>query len=204
MAYPLLFSPAKINSLTLKNRLVMTPMGCGLANTDGKITDEFIAYYEERAKGGAALLYTEVACVNSEHGRRALRQIWLTDEAQLPMLRKLTRAVHKYGCAIFPQLLHPGVISTNAANEGRELPGPSGVTSRFLRQKARAFTVDELKSLVLDYVRSARLAKEAGFDGVEIHAAHHYLLHEFLSPYFNKRTDKYGAALKTARGCCLR
>lgn len=196
MAYPLLFSPANINSLKLKNRLVMTPMGCGLANTDGTITDEFIAYYEERAKGGAALLYTEVACVNSEHGRRALRQIWLTDEVQLPMLRKLTLAVHKYGCAIFPQLLHPGVISTNAANEGRELPGPSGVTSRFLRQKARAFTVDELKSLVLDYVRSARLAKEAGFDGVEIHAAHHYLLHEFLSPYFNKRTDEYGGSLE--------
>lgn len=196
MAYPTLFSSAKINSLTLKNRLVMTPMGCGLANTDGTITDAFIAYYAERAKGGAALLYTEVACVNSEHGRRAFRQIWLTDECQLPMLKKLTDEIHRYGCAIFPQLLHPGVISTNAANEGKALPGPSGVTSRFLRQEARAFEREELKSLVQDYVRSALLAQKAGFDGVEIHAAHHYLLHEFLSPYFNKRTDEYGGSFE--------
>ena len=196
MSYPTLFSPARINSLTLKNRLVMTPMGCGLANTDGTITDEFIAYYEERAKGGAALLYTEVACVNSDHGRRAFRQIWLTNEAQLPMLRKLTDAVHAHDCAIFPQLLHPGVISTNAANGGKPLPGPSGVTSRFLRQEARAFAKDELPGLVQDYARSAALAQKAGFDGVEIHAAHHYLLHEFLSPYFNKRTDEYGGSFE--------
>lgn len=196
MPYPTLFSPANINQLTLKNRLVMTPMGCGLANTDGTITDEFIAYYAERAKGGAALLYTEVACVNSEHGRRAFRQIWLTDESQLPMLRKLTETIHQYDCAIFPQLLHPGVVSSNAANEGRPLPGPSGVTSKFLRQEARAFEVDELKSLIQDYAKSAILAKRAGFDGVEIHAAHHYLLHEFLSPYFNKRTDEYGGCFE--------
>lgn len=196
MPYPTLFSSANINQLKLKNRLVMTPMGCGLANTDGTITDEFIAYYEERAKGGAALLYTEVACVNSEHGRRAFRQIWLTDESQLPMLRKLTDTIHQYGCAIFPQLLHPGVISSNAANEGRPLPGPSGVTSKFLRQEARAFERDELKSLVQDFARAAALAQKAGFDGVEIHAAHHYLLHEFLSPYFNKRTDEYGGCFE--------
>lgn len=196
MPYPTLFSPASINQLTLKNRLVMTPMGCSLANTDGTITDEFIAYYAERAKGGAALIYTEVACVNSEHGRRSSRQIWLTDESQLPMLQKLTQTIHQYGCAIFPQLLHPGVISTNAANGGRPLPGPSGITSKFLKQEARAFEHDELKGLVQDFVRAAVLAKKAGFDGVEIHAAHHYLLHEFLSPYFNKRTDEYGGSFE--------
>jgi 2,4-dienoyl-CoA reductase-like NADH-dependent reductase (Old Yellow Enzyme family)/thioredoxin reductase len=196
MPYPTLFSPGTINHLTLKNRLVMTPMGCGLANTDGTITNEFISYYEERAKGGVALIYTEVACVNSEHGRRSEHQIWLTDERQLPMLQKLTSTIHQYGCAIFPQLLHPGVISTNAANEGRPLPGPSGVISKFLKQKARAFERDELKSLVQDFVKAAVLAKQAGFDGVEIHAAHHYLLHEFLSPYINKRTDEYGGCFE--------
>ena len=196
MFYPTLFSPGKINSLTLKNRLVMTPMGCGLAEPDGTISDAFIAYYAERAKGGAALLTTEVACVNDVHGRRAFRQICLTDERQLPMLQKLTAEVHRYGCAIFPQLLHPGVISTNAANGGRPLPGPSGITSRFLRQEARAFAREELAELVQNYVYSACLAKRAGFDGVEIHAAHHYLLHEFLSPYFNKRTDAYGGSFE--------
>lgn len=174
----------------------MTPMGCGLANPDGTITDAFIAYYVERAKGGAALLTTEVACVNDEHGRRAQRQICLTDEGQLPMLKKLTEAVHQYDCAIFPQLLHPGVISTNAANGGNPLPGPSGITSRFLRQEARAFEREELQALVQDYVYAANLAKRAGFDGIEIHAAHHYLLHEFLSPYFNKRNDEYGGSFE--------
>lgn len=196
MNYPTLFSKAMINKLELKNRLVMTPMGCGLANEDGTITDAFIAYYEERAKGGAALLNTEVACVNGYHGRRAFRQICLTDRSQLPMLKKLTDAIHAHGAAIFPQLHHPGVISTNAANEGRPLPGPSGITSKFLRQEAREFTHEEIKSLVQDYINSALLAKEAGFDGVEIHMAHHYLLHEFLSAYFNKRTDEYGGSFE--------
>ena len=196
MNYPLLFSKTTINGLELKNRLVMTPMGCGLANEDGTVTDELIAYYEERAQGGAALLYTEVACVNDVHGRRSRRQIGLTDDSQIPGLKKLTDTIHKYDCRIFTQLLHPGVITSNAANGGRELPGPSGVTSRFLKQKARAFTAEELHDLVKDYADAAKRAKEGGFDGVEIHAAHHYLLHEFLSPYFNKREDEYGGSFE--------
>lgn len=170
----------------------MTPMGCGLANEDGTITDAFIAYYAQRAKGGVALITTEVACVNPVHGRRATRQICLTDEAQLPMLKKLTDTIHSYGSVIFPQLHHPGVMSSNKVNGGRALPCPSGIASKFMGQEVRAFEHDEIKSLVKDYARAAALAQKAGFDGVEIHMAHHYLLHEFLSPHFNKRTDEYG------------
>ena len=196
MNYPTLFSPASIGTLQLKNRLVMTPMGCGLANEDGTLTDSFIAYYEERAKGGAALLVTEVTCVEPENGRRALHQICLTDETQLPMLKKLTDAIHRHNCAIFPQLHHPGVMSSNHANAGKDLPGPSGIPSQFLKQSARTMSHSEILDLIPCYVRAALLAKKAGFDGVEIHMAHHYLLHEFLSPHFNKRTDEYGGSFE--------
>lgn len=196
MNYPTLFSPVAIGKLTLKNRLVMTPMGCGLAKEDGTITDAFIAYYEERAKGGAALLVTEVACVEPKNGRRALRQICLTDGKQLPMLQKLTSAIHQYGCAIFPQLHHPGIMSTNLANGGKDLSGPSGIPSQFLKQRARTMSIQDIHYLIPCYARAALLAKEAGFDGVEIHMAHHYLLHEFLSPHFNKRTDEYGGSFE--------
>jgi len=196
MPYPTLFSEAKINHLTLKNRLVMTPMGCGLAQENGIITDAFIAYYAERAKGGTALLTTEVACVNPVHGRRAIRQICLTDESQLPMLKKLTDTIHSYGAAIFPQLHHPGVMSSNKANHGHPLLCPSGIASKFMGQEVRAFEHNEIKDLINDYAHAAMLAKKAGFDGVEIHMAHHYLLHEFLTPYFNKRTDEYGGSFE--------
>lgn len=196
MNYPNLFATAKIGKLELKNKIVMTAMGCGLANENGTLTDEFIAYYEERAKGGAGLIITEVTCVNSVHGVRAERQIYVTDDIQLPMLTKFSNTIHKYDSKVFVQLLHPGVMSSCSVNGGKPLTSPSGIMSKFLRQPARELSNAEIKSLVKDFANGAARAKKAGIDGVEIHAAHHYLIHEFLSPYFNKRTDEYGGSFE--------
>lgn len=196
MPYPLLFSPEKIGSLELSNRLVMTAMGCGLANEDGTLTDRFISYYEERAKGGVGLIVTEVACVNPVHGVRAERQMYVTDDAQLPMLKKLADAIHRYDTKIFVQLLHPGVNTTCAVNGGGPLVSPSGIASKFMRQQAREITHEEIRELIKQYADGAMRVKKAGLDGVEIQIGHHYLLHEFLSPYFNKRTDEYGGSFE--------
>ncbi len=182
----------------------MTPMGCGLANCGGTASDALVAYYAERAKGGVGLICTAVACINETHGRRSQHQICLTEVEKAASLKKLTEAVHVYGCAIFPQLLHPGVISSNEVNSGNDLLGPSGIASRFIKQRVRAMTIDEIDSLVEDYARGAEIAREAGFDGVEIHAAHHYLLHEFLSPYFNRRNDEYGGNLENRSRILIR
>ena len=191
-----LFSPEKIGNLHVKNRLVMTAMGCGLAQENGIITDEFIAYYEARAKGGVGLIITEVACVDPVHGVRASRQIHLDNDEQIPMLKKLTDTVHRYGTCIFPQLHHPGVMSSCRVNGNEPLVSPSGVASRFIQQPARELTVEEIQSIVRDFAKAALRAKQAGFDGVEVHGAHHYLIHQFLSPHFNKRTDLYGGCFE--------
>lgn len=192
----MLFSSGKIGTLEVKNRLIMTAMGCSLGGEQGRVTDELIAFYETRAKGGAGLIITEVTCVNSEHGVRSTRQLYLADDSQIPMLRRLTDAVHRHGARIFPQLHHPGVMSSCQLNHDRPLVSPSGVPSRYMPQPARALTREEIHALVKDFAQGARRARDAGFDGVEIHGAHHYLIHQFLSPHFNKRQDEYGGSFE--------
>jgi len=196
MQYEKLFSSGKIGSLKLKNRLVMTAMGCGLANTDGTVSEEMLAYYEERAKGGVGLIITEVTRVNDEHGVRSARQICASKDMHIPGLEKLAKTIHKYDARIFLQLHHPGFVTNSALNGNKPLLAPSNIGSRYMPGEVRSMSTYEIESLVEDFAAGAIRAKKAGIDGVEIHASHFYLIHEFLSPYFNKRTDKYGGTLE--------
>ncbi len=196
MTYPTLFSPQKIGELTIKNRLVMPAMGTGLANEDGTVSDAMLAFYEARAKGGAGLIITEVTMVDGQNGRNGPRQIGACDDAQIPGLKKLADKIHSYGTKLFLQLYHPG-NQTFCDSVGEEtLRTPSGVESRVLHQPAREMTKEEIHKLIEQFADAAARAQAAGIDGVEIHAAHGYLLNEFLSPYTNKRTDEYGGNWK--------
>jgi 2,4-dienoyl-CoA reductase-like NADH-dependent reductase (Old Yellow Enzyme family)/thioredoxin reductase len=195
MLYKRLFAEGKIGALTVKNRLVMPAMGVGLANPDGTVSDAMIAYYEERAKGGAGLIITEVTMVNGEHGRHNPHQLAAFGDNHIEGLGRLAAAVHRHGAKIFVQLYHPG-NQTFCALIGQPVLTPSGVISRVLEQEARVMTADEIKSLVGQFADAAARAKTAGIDGVELHAAHGYLLNEFLSPYTNRRTDEYGGSLE--------
>ncbi|MDK2966146.1 NAD(P)/FAD-dependent oxidoreductase [Lacrimispora sp.] len=191
MNYPNLFSPLKIGSLTIRNRVVMGAMGNMTANPDQTVSDKEIAYYAARAKGGVGLIVNEVTRVNDEHGMMGDRQTSVTDDKFIPDLTRLADAVHYYDGAIFVQLHHPG---RQTAVPNGMCATPSGVKSLLINWPCFEMTTEQVEELVKQFVDGAERCKKAGIDGVEIHAAHGYMLNQFLSPYTNKRTDKYGGS----------
>ncbi|MEG0250770.1 MAG: FAD-dependent oxidoreductase [Peptostreptococcus sp.] len=194
--YEKLFSPANIGKVKIKNRLVMSPMGTGIANLDGTPSDEMIRYYEERAKGGVGLIYTEVCRVNDINGAAILKQLSLTNERNIPRMSEMVSVVHKYGTKIFCQLHHPGRETNRALIGGNLCVGASDKMCLLSKQETRALSTEEVKGIISNYITAAKRAKEAGFDGVEIHAAHGYLPGQFLSPYTNNRSDEYGGSFE--------
>ncbi|PAB61185.1 NAD(P)/FAD-dependent oxidoreductase [Anaeromicrobium sediminis] len=192
MKYKNLFSEGKIGNLTLKNRVVMSPMSPGMAKRDGALTEEVIAFYEERAKNGVGLIIVGATKINEEHGTMEPFQLAITKDEHIEPLKKFSEAMHKHGAKVFIQLAHPGRQTFSNINEGNTVVGPSAIPCVVCREETRALTTEEVKSLVKDFVQGAVRLKSANVDGVELHAAHGYLLNEFLSPYSNKRTDEYG------------
>lgn len=189
--YELLFSPCRIGSLTIPNRLVMEPLQNYLAEPDGCCSDRDTAFYVERAKGGVGLIQSGTVCVDLKTGRANRRVLALDRDSQIGSFRAMTEAVHRQGAYIFAELFHPG-RQGNAALNGGVMPAPSETTCAFMRQPTRAMTEPECAAMAKKFIAAAVRAKEAGFDGVTLHCAHGYLLQEFLSPYTNLRTDAYG------------
>ena len=196
MAYEKLLSRGKIGSMNLKNRVVMPAMGVSLAQQNGETNEHIIRYYEERAKGGVGLIITEITRVEPVFGTAIPNQLGAYELGQVPHLERLAERVHKYGTKILMQLQHPGRENKSAMIGGRQIVAPSAVMCKVTQEMPRELTTEECEDLVKAFVRGAVFAKMAGFDGVELHAAHGYLLCEFLSPYTNKRTDKYGGSFE--------
>ncbi len=191
-----LFEKGSIGPVALKNRLVMSPMGCGLADLDGTPSEDMIAYYEARAAGGAGLIIPEITRVNDVHGAAELRQLSVTQDRHIAPLSKLVQAVHKHGSKIFIQLHHPGRETVSQLLGGAPVVAPSAIPCKVTKQKTRALSTEEVKALIQDFIQGAVRAQKAGADGVELHAAHGYLLQQFLSPYTNKREDEYGGSFE--------
>ncbi len=186
----LLFEPIEIAGLKLRNRLVMPPMGTGLPDHDGHVTDETIAYYRRRAQGGVGLISVEASLVSPD-AYGVGPEIRLHDEAAVPGLRRLAEAVQAEGVPVGVQLWHPGrqtLLGTPIA--------PSAVPLSPRTPVPHALTLEEIHGLIEYYALSARHCQEAGYDFVEIHAAHCYLPCEFLSPLSNLRDDEYGGSLE--------
>lgn len=194
--YEKLFEPGKIGTVTVKNRLVMSPMGIGLANLDGTPSEDMIAYYEARAIGGAGLILPEITRVNDVHGAGLLRQLSVTKDRHIKPLSRLAGAVHKHGTKIFIQLHHPGRETVSALIGGQPVVAPSPIPCKYVQQETRALTTEEIKALIRQFIDGAVRVQKAGCDGVELHAAHGYLLQQFLSPYTNKREDEYGGSFE--------
>jgi len=190
MKYPKLFSKAKIGTLKLKNRLVMPPMVRNYADETGKATDRYIEHINRIAFGGAGLLILEASHVNLE-GRGFLNQLGIHSDSCLPGLKKLVKVVHDHDAAIAIQLYHAG-RQTHSSITGKKPVAPSAIPCPVMQDKPRALTQKEIKKIIKDFGKAAARAKAAGFDAVEIHAAHGYLIQQFLSPYSNTRTDSYG------------
>ena len=194
--YEKLFSEGKIGKVTLRNRLVMSPMGIGLANLDGTPSDEMIAYYEARAMGGAGLILPEITRVNDVHGPGLMRQLSVTQDRHIEPLSRLAAAIHKHNSKIFIQLHHPGRETVSALLGGQPVVSASAIPCKYLQQETRALTHEEVKELIGQFIDGAVRVQKAGCDGVELHCAHGYLLQQFLSPYTNKRTDEYGGSFE--------
>lgn len=233
MSYDMLFSPMKIGNVEIKNRIVMAPMCMGFGQYNGCATETMMNYYEERAKGGVGLIFTEITRINDITGASSFGQLGMSHDYQIPALREMADRIHKHNCKIMVELHHPGrqnlglmIGTVPICNVGSKLMGnlytkiltqaviPQGkklqdkhivprtvAPSKCERSKMsdsvnRELSVKEIKRIICQFVEGAVRVKKAGCDGVELHAAHGYLIQQFLSPNTNKRTDQYGGSLE--------
>lgn len=186
----ILFSSFNLGSLRLRNRILMAAMGNNFSQPDGTVSDRAIAYYTARAHGGAGLIITETSPV-SLSGRHRTRSLCAYDESFLPGLRRLVASVHAEGAAVALQLHHAGrladpTITGSPALAPSPIPRAPGLTA------PQGMSEEEIEATVADFAEAACRAQRAGFDAVEVHGAHGYLIHQFLSPRLNHRKDSYG------------
>ncbi|MBC1482572.1 NADPH dehydrogenase NamA [Listeria sp. FSL L7-1485] len=183
-----LFSEYKLKDVTLKNRVVMSPMCMySVENKDGIATDFHFAHYVSRAAGGTGLVILEATAVQ-EVGRISEFDLGLWNDEQVPALKRIVDGLHYHGAKAGIQLAHAG---RKAVLPG-EIVAPSAIAYDEKSTKPTELTKEAIKEVVADFKRAAYRAKEAGFDVIEIHAAHGYLIHQFLSPITNRREDNYG------------
>lgn len=215
--YQKLLSPGRIGSLELRNRIVLAAMGSNFADENGHCTERLIAYYEARAKGGAGLLVLETSAACYPNGATMPNMVGFSTDEFLPGLTELAKRVHRHGAKIVAQLCHGGKMAQEDTAAGREIPMPTlmkpGFSDMFqvlTREEIGHFikaagpdgkgpqyyemTEAHIAETVAGFANAAALAQKAGFDGVELHGGHGYLLAAFLSPYTNKRTDNYGGS----------
>lgn len=193
----ILYEPFQLKGMELKNRLVMAPMHSKFASESGEVTDRMIAYLVERARGGVGMIVLENTCIDWLYGRAAGNPVTIHDDLCRSGLSNVALAVHRYGTKIVTQLHHTGRQNLRSNIDGRLQPvAPSVVKSKIGGDEPRALEEHEIEEIIQMYVDAARRTKEAGFDGVELHGAHGYLLTQFFSPYTNRRTDKWGGSLK--------
>ncbi len=200
----LLWKPIQIGEMALKNRVVQSAMGTAFGNEEGFVTQRLIDYLEARARGGTGLIIVEITCVHP-HGRVFSNQLRINDDKYIPAMQKLTDTLHLHGAKIALQLHHGGRIAKSGLTHAQAvapsaLPfvgGPSaGSMSGLGGEVPRELTVQEIRTLVSRYAEAAARAQKAGFDGVELHAAHGYLIDQFLSPASNIRKDEYGGSVQ--------
>lgn len=192
-----LFSPITVSGMTVRNRIFMAPVSTHLADTQGRVTEELLAYYAARAKGGAGYITVPSVLVEKLSRYGTYRNVGLFEDWQTGNLRQLTDAVHTHGACIGAQLLHPAVAAPSSYNEGRQPVAASPVEARAYDELPRPLTIPEIQRYVGLFAQAAKRARAAGFDAVEIHSCHrHGLLGSFLSPLHNKRTDEYGGGVE--------
>lgn len=183
----------KIGQLEIPNRFIVSPMVMNLCTDDGMATEQYIAYHEAKARGGWGMIVTEdYAVVPAGRAFRRIPGLW--KDEQIPGHSELTKRVHAYGTKILAQIYHAG-RQTNSVVSGYPVEAPSAISCPVCKELPRELSLQEVKNLVSAYGDCALRAKKAGFDGVQIHGAHGYLVTEFTSPYSNKRTDEYGGSL---------
>jgi len=182
-----LLEPLKVRELTLKNRIVMPPMHTGLATTEGAVTESLFKHYVRRSRA-LGLLIVEHSYVSLE-GKHSQRQLGIYEDQLISGLKKLARSVQATGTPIVIQINHAGRVADREVT-GRQPVAPSP------EENARKLKVQEIEDLTKTFANAADRAIRAGFDGVEVHGAHGFLLNQFFSPLTNKRRDIYGGTFE--------
>lgn len=192
----LLSAPLENKKLSLNNRIVLPPMATAKSELSGKVSQDLLDYYDEKSQGGyIGLVITEHSFITPQ-GKASQGQLSVADDSAVEGLKKLAQTIHKNGSKAVVQINHAG-SSTSHDITGYEVVGPSAVMNANPRAKEipRELSKDEIIEIVKQFGLAAKRVKDAGFDGVEIHSAHSYLLNQFYSPITNKRTDEYGGDL---------
>jgi len=185
----LLFTPTIFVGMHLRNRIVYPPITTGLAEADGKVSDKMVEFYRQRASGGVGLIILEPGVVHPQAKlARFSAGAWSDD--QIHGMARLAKTIHNEGAKVLLQLCHAGPKASPRINGVP--PFSASEKPFFFKMPTIALSKIEIKAVVDDFILAAARAKEAGFDGVELHAAHFYLLSAFLSPLLNDRTDDYG------------
>jgi 2,4-dienoyl-CoA reductase-like NADH-dependent reductase (Old Yellow Enzyme family)/NADPH-dependent 2,4-dienoyl-CoA reductase/sulfur reductase-like enzyme len=221
-----LLSPGRIGAMELRNRIVLAAMGSNFATEDGHCSERLIAYYEARAKGGTGLLVLETSAACFPNGSTMPNTVAFSDDKFLPGLKELAQRVQRHGAKIVAQLNHGGKMAQEDTAAGRPIPVPSPLrpsasdmfhvlTQQEIGHFIKAagpdgkgpqyfeMTEQDIADTVAQFADAAMRARRAGFDGIELHAGHGYLLASFLSPYTNKREDRYGGSRENrARFLC--
>ena len=199
--YQHIFTPLTVKNMTIKNRIVMMPMGTNYGEQNGEMSFLHINYYKERAKGGTGLIIVENASVDSPQGSNGTTQLRIDHDNYLPRLYKFCEEIHKYGTCIAIQINHAGASAVSARTNMQPVSA-SDVPSKEGGEIPRPLSVEEIHHIVKKYGEAAKRAQAAGFDAVEIHAGHSYLISQFLSPLTNKRTDEFGGSVENRTRFC--
>ncbi len=197
--FPNLFSPAKIGNLTIKNRVVKAPQSTGMSNMDGTVSERLLRHYEEIAKGGTGLTIVEYAFVDKIASKSAHCQLGICDKEMIPGLSWLADVIRDNGSTPGIQIEHCGrqrFLGTQPMKSSSRVAWPSLYSQYGLEAIPQELTIEEIHEIVEAFGDSAARAVTAGFELIEIHGAHGYLLTNFLSPHVNHRTDMYGGTLE--------
>ena len=201
--YPHLFSPLKVGPLTFKNRIVSAPTGLAELSPEGHLTGENIAYYQLKAKGGAAVVTIGESIIHSATGKSHPKMLLLDDPGVIPSLVEAADGIHQYGALASIELSHGGMEADPVFLNGRRPIGPSAASFDigFRTEGTSRVDVEEMseglmREIAEAYGAAAATVKLAGFDMLMIHAAHGWLLAQFLSPLLNRRSDEYGGSLE--------
>lgn len=188
-----LLEPIKVGDVILRNRIAMSPMISNLATPEGYPSDAHIAYLAERAKGGIGLIITEYTYINHIDARGSVNELGLYSDELIPKFMRLTEIIHALGSKIFVQLVHVGRKTRRDIIWGNVPIAPSPIPVMDEVREMNKSDIDRVKN---DFISAAIRAKRAGFDGIELHGAHGYLIAQFLSPATNKRSDEYKDGVK--------
>ena len=193
--YPNIFEPLTVKRTTIRNRIAMTPMGTNYGEANGEMSNRHMNYYSLRAKGGVGLIILENANIEYPVGSNGTSQIRIDHDSYMPRYYQLVESLHKDGATVAIQINHAGA-SASSARTGVETVSSSNVPTKAGGEIPRPMTKEEILTTVKKYAEAAKRIQAIGFDAIEIHCGHSYLMSQFISPYYNKRTDEFGGSVE--------